>query len=281
MLTLILCAACCAPSPTTDLFDSLQFELRGGVWVPRLNGNASLGSMGTRFNLEQDLLLDSSETTPLVELHARWQRWSGMLSAFTFDTSGAGAFAETTFIEDFAVTAGTRVASNVEIDSGALQLKYALYRPFSDKPLPWSEAAPMAEPEEPCTHCLADLRLGPTFDVRYVDVEQSFEFGGQSVEGDGTWIGVLAGVDLTLDIATAGRVPLIDHFQIQGGAAGGPALGGDGGFMWQARAGVTIGFTPNFGVSLGYRLLELDVENDGFDFEGGLQGLFIGGSLRF
>jgi len=34
-------------------------------------------------------------------------------------------------------------------------------------------------------------------------------------------------------------------------------------------------------VSFGYRLLELDVENDDYKFSGGLQGLFAGLSITF
>jgi len=34
-------------------------------------------------------------------------------------------------------------------------------------------------------------------------------------------------------------------------------------------------------VLIGYRLIELDVENDDYSMDGGLQGLFLAGSFRF
>jgi len=61
----------------------------------------------------------------------------------------------------------------------------------------------------------------------------------------------------------------------------GPALGGDGGFMWHVRAGVNVDITPRLSAMFGYRLLELDVDNDAYTFEAGLQGLFFAGSYRF
>ncbi len=68
---------------------------------------------------------------------------------------------------------------------------------------------------------------------------------------------------------------------IEAGGALGTAFGGDGGGSWQIRAGVTWELTSTAAVYCGFRLLELDVENDGFVFDSGLQGLFVAGVLQF
>ena len=86
---------------------------------------------------------------------------------------------------------------------------------------------------------------------------------------------------LELNYRPEERIPGLALFRIQAAVAGGPAFGGDGGGMWQVRAGITVGFTEMLGVMIGYRLVELNVDNGPYTFNGGLQGLFLAGSLRF
>ena len=44
---------------------------------------------------------------------------------------------------------------------------------------------------------------------------------------------------------------------------------------------MTASITKNFGLMIGYRLVELDVEDGDYKLDGGLQGLFFAGSLQF
>ena len=53
------------------------------------------------------------------------------------------------------------------------------------------------------------------------------------------------------DVSIAG----VDSFQIEVSGAAGPAIGGDGGYIWQVRGGVRAYFTPSFAGYLGYRLV--------------------------
>jgi hypothetical protein len=69
--------------------------------------------------------------------------------------------------------------------------------------------------------------------------------------------------------------------RLEAGGAIGPAFGGDGGYAWSIRGGVTLEVVENVGINFGYRLLELNVEDDDWEFDGGLQGLFLGGTIRF
>ena len=77
------------------------------------------------------------------------------------------------------------------------------------------------------------------------------------------------------DVVSAAR-------DLTAGIGAGPAMGGDGGWAWQVRAGATLEIGGGISVMFGYRLLELDVEDEtDYEFDAGLQGLFIAGSIRF
>ena len=54
-----------------------------------------------------------------------------------------------------------------------------------------------------------------------------------------------------------------------------------GGTMASVQAGLSIDFTPSIGGVFGYRLQELGAEDGDYAFNAGLQGLFIGGEIRF
>ncbi len=270
-----------APAPEINrVSENLHMELRGGAWFPRLHGNVTPGSGATEFNFETDLQLDSSEATPLFELHFRWQDWSAVLSAFSFDTSADATLGVPVALGSV-VPAGTLIHSAIGIDSGALEIKYDFYRPFADRVLPWRDREANVGNVNTAGDYIADLRLGPTAGVRYLDVDQSYEpVGFARVENSATSIAAMGGVDLTLDLRP-GTIPLVERLEVQGGIAGGWAFGDAEGFLWQVRAGLTLFLTPNFGVSAGYRLLELDTEADDFDFQGSMQGFYLGGSVGF
>jgi hypothetical protein len=262
--------------------NEFHLDFRAGAWIPRLDGFSSLGDSGTRFDLGDDLDLDQSETVPNFELIGRWHNWSGLLSGFVFDGDGTALLLSPAEIGAFSAPAGTSVASRVDIASAAFELKYALFRPLSDQTTPWADTDVRTNNVNAAGDYVADLRFGPTLAVRYLDVEQDFDISGiGSVSGDGSWLALMGGIDMTLELRPEGGVPLIQCFELQAGISIGPAFGGDGGFLWQVRAGLTARVTDHFGVTFGYRLLESDVEDDGFDFEGSLQGLFAGVTLGF
>jgi hypothetical protein len=127
----------------------------------------------------------------------------------------------------------------------------------------------------------ASMSVVPTLAARWVGVEQSISSLGASEQADGAWLGVLVGVSMQTIWRPEMDQPIIDSVTFGVAAAIGPALGGDGGFMWQVRTGIHVAITPQFGVEFGYRLVELDVEGDDLDIQAGLQGLFLGGSIRF
>jgi hypothetical protein len=75
--------------------------------------------------------------------------------------------------------------------------------------------------------------------------------------------------------------PVIQRVHLSGTYSFGPAIHGGTGTIWQVRGEMGLNFTPNAGLVFGYRLVELDLEDDDFEVDGGLQGLFIAGRVTF
>jgi hypothetical protein len=257
---------------------SLEFELLAGAWLPRLNGDASEGAGAPDISLEDSLSLDDHEAAPNLELTIRTAEiWEVILSGFAFSTDSSGSFSGSASFGSVVLNDGDAFKADFDITSVAAEVAVALYRPFAD-------GAKRAEGMDNRTadgRYVADLRISPVVGLRYVDVDQKLTASGVSETTGGEWLAVLLGADFTLEYRPEERFPLLDMFGLQASLSVGPAFGGDDGVAWQVRGGLTFQFTEHVGVLIGYRLIELDVENDDYSFEGGLQGLYLAGSIRF
>lgn len=266
-------------SSEAELDGSLNFSLLAGAWIPRFEGNATLGSASmpnaTRFDLASDFALDDMEPTVLPELSIRKREiWEMRFSGFVFSTGAAGTIDRNGSFGELDFAAGDAFRSDLDITSAAGELRIGMLRAYTNTP----EANVTNDGRQK-----VDFRFAPIVGLRYVEVDHRVErLAGNGVEDvGGTWVVPYGGLRFELTYYPDGDLPLIHMLRLEAGAAAGPALGGDHGFAWQVGAGLTCQFTPNLGVMFGYRLLELDVENGAYEFDGGLQGLFLAASLRF
>jgi len=256
---------------------SLEVTLLPGVWLPRMVGTTALGGNPIRVNDEFDL--NANEATPNVELTIRkdeiWDLWFG---AFGFSTDVSAAFhGSTQTFGSLVLNDGDPYTASLDMTSVAIDLSVAVWRPYAD-----GHSRSMGGRNRTWDgHYIADLRFSPQFGMRYIDVDQSVTTAGGTEDTGGEWLAVYAGLMLELNWRPQERIPGLALFQMQGSFAAGPALGGDGGVMWQVRAGLTVQMTEMFGVMFGYRLVELNADNGPYTINGGLQGLFLAGSLRF
>jgi hypothetical protein len=258
---------------------SLEVRLLVGIWLPRLNGDASLGPTGSpELDLSRQLNLDDREPTPSLELTIRKKEiWELIFSGFSFSTEASGTFSGRGTWGSIVLSDGDPFQNSFDMTSVAAEVAVAVWRPYAD-------GAPRAEGTDNRTsdgRYAVDLRFSPTFGMRYLDVTHSLSSGGTTETAGGEWLAVMVGLDAALEYRPDGRVPLLDTFGMQAGVSLGPALGGDGGTAWQVRGGFTVQFTEHVGVLVGYRLVEMSVENDDYSVTGGLQGLFFAGSIRF
>lgn len=264
-----------APVPPPS---SLDVSLLAGAWLPRVGGESSLGVGGSVIAV--DTQLDLSDTEPTLNLELTFRKnqvWDLTFTGFSFSTLGSGNFVGTATFGSLTLNNGDPYVSTFEIKSASAELAYAFYRPYA-------EGSAYAEGIENRTwddQYIADLRFAARFGMRYLDVDQSISSLGTTASGGGEWLAVYVGLDVELDYRPEHEIPFLRLVQLQAGLAVGPALGGDGGFMWQVRGGLAIQFIEQAGIFVGYRLVEMNVEKDTYSFDGGLQGLYLAGSIRF
>jgi len=251
-------------------------RLLAGVWIPRLGGQTHLdgiGGAGNEIDLDIELDLDDIEPTANFELLLAKDVAAIHLSGFSFSTSQSGTFTPRPFgsppqrFGELTLGSGDRYRASVDMDSVAMELQ-----------MNW-----LGHPGQGADRGSNDqawLSIVPTLAGRWTRVQQSIESGGVTEQADEAWFGVLAGAAVDVQWEPGEGLP-VHAVRFQAAGSIGPALGGDGGFMWHVRAGVNVDITPRLSAMFGYRLLELDVDNDAYTFEAGLQGLFFAGSYRF
>jgi hypothetical protein len=123
---------------------------------------------------------------------------------------------------------------------------------------------------------IVDLMLG----ARYWNIDSELRFGGGSgllagrkVKHDESWIDPMVGLK--------GRMPLGNsNFYIQGGAGlGGLGVGSD--LFYEFNGAVGYQWNKAIGTAIGYRLFDVDYEDDGFLYDARQQGWQLGLTWAF
>ena len=260
---------------------AFEVAMTPGVWLPRLGGKARLGPSASaqRIDLADRFGLHGTEATFNLELTVRKQEiWELVLGGFHFSTDSTVSFGGNSAFGSLSLDDGDTVRTSFEISSFSAELHVGMWRPYAGD----RDAPPDPRHLTGDGRLVADLRFMPQFGMRYIDVDQTVEEVGVGVvQTGGEWVAVYGGMGFELQYRPENRLPWLDMLEGEAGFALGPVLGGDGGFMWQVRGGLTLHFTDHFGLMVGYRLVELDVEVDDYELTGGLQGLFFAGEIRF
>jgi hypothetical protein len=227
----------------------VKFTFVPGLWLPRLSGDAKLGGMtfSRSIDLEDELSLRGQESTFRAELGVRVDdRWYLYFNGFDFSVEDDGTFAGVADFGSLPLRPGDTFDARLDMTSVGGEVAYWFGKPGFDD----GETS---------------LRFSPVLGLTYADVDQRVELVGTGTERTGgDWTGVMVG--LRFDIEW--EPPQV-------------TLGGDGGSVWQLRAFANVDFTAHVGFQFGFRLLSLDVENDDYEFDGSLQGLFLAATLRF
>lgn len=279
-------AAMAPPDPRApadlDPAPSLQVSLLAGVWLPRLGGTSESPSGGSEIDLATQFQMEDMEPTLNIELGIRKNEiWELYFSGFSFETDYSGLFRGTGTFGGIALAPGDPFQSSFKLTSVSFELLYTPWRPYADGHWWRNKYVPHLQNRNADGRYTVDLRFSPIFGMRWLDVDQTLDAGGMRVDTGGEWLAAYVGLDMEMDYRPPNPIPGLAMFQVKAGLALGPALGGNGGFMWQVRAGLTVQFTDLLGAMFGYRLVELNVENDEYSLNGGLQGLFIAATLRF
>lgn len=243
----------------------LEFNFMPGVWMPRLSGNSTLGPSSTATELDNrnDLQLNNSEPAFNLDFSVRkHEDWQIKAGGFGYSNDSSGTFNGSANFGGLTLNTGDAFSASFDMSSFNLEVGY------------WFTAV-----EGPgYTH----LMFAPVLGFRYINIDFDLtQAGVGKADTGGDWACPYVGAELELRWDSRDMLKIIDQVQIAGGVAAGPALGGDGGWMGQVHAELTLMFTRNFGVFFGYKLVDLNAENEDFEFNGGLEGLYFGGVLRF
>lgn len=265
-----------APDLSPQASAKFEFDLAAGVLAPRLGGTVRIGPQATsdELTLENDLDLDSTSIAPNIEMMIRKnQQWELSFSGFDFSTDNSGIFsgASSAAIDGLTLDPGDPFEASLEWTSVAVE--------FAFWPNKWNPY------QRGVNGSLVDLRFAFGGGIRHIDIDQRVSIltpPGGTIETGGEWMVPFATLQLEMRYDMPQRVLFFfDAVQIDGKFAFGPALGGDGGGMAQVQAGLTFLFNENLAFTFAYRLIEVAVENDEYEIQGGLQGLFFAGTLRF
>lgn len=232
---------------------SLRFA--PGAFFARMSGDVTFGPSSTpSFTLENTLDLDDLEISFNGELLFRKNRFDVLLTGFEFSTSGTTTLPEAIRFGGLALDTGDRVRGAFDLFSASLEARYAFF------------PAPDADED-------VSFRISPTLGLRYIDLDHALtEIGGARER--------IAASSVTLMGGLAIEIGFRDWLLLEAGAAFGPSLDGDGS-VFQIGATFTFFITPNAGVSIGYRQLDLVLEEGEYEFDGRLAGLVLAASIRF
>lgn len=254
------------PANETDL----HFAFTPGVYLARLGGESRFGDLPAAddISLETDFDLDDRESAPNFELAVtKGSRWQIDASLFDFSTSGSGVLGFSGAFGDVAFAPGDAYTADFDMTSFALSVSYWQWHPIDSAERGGS----------------LDLRIAGGGGIRWLSVDQTLELPGTGVasKGDGEWLIPELLVQLDLNYRLPDSFFLLENFQVLALASIGPAIGGDGGAVVTLRAGMRFWMCECFSLDFGYRLIEAGVESEDYELVGGLQGLFLSGTIRF
>jgi hypothetical protein len=255
-----------------------ELSLLPGVWLPRLDGESSLGSGDVKFADQLDL--DSGESVFNLEMNLRFHdRHELALSGFEFSTESTEDFLGFEQFGSLVLRSGDAVRSTMEIMSVAAEYRAWIWRPTADAP----GEAPSLDNMTGEGRYVGDLRFAPVIAARYAEVDQSIELvdAGAREDVDGGWFGLLVGLGGEFRWRPRSAAAPLEFLQLDAAVGAGPALGGDGGSMVQIRGGFTVQVTPNVGGLVGWRFFAVDAQDGDYDVAASIHGLFFAGSIRY
>ncbi len=261
--------------------EGMHFRITPDVWIPRLEGDLSFG--GSTVDFGDDLSLDSTEATFDGVAEFRFDPWVLSLSGFSFGTDGSATATTPRSFGGLNVATGEQIHSEFDLDSAALEFGATLWRPLADQVFPWSERVRNEDNVAYNGDYRTDLRFTPYVGARWLGLEQSFlnETTGGTSSFDADWLAIYGGLRMELAIQMPKNVPLLQRMVISAGGAFGGVVSGGSGTMTQVRAGLDLFLMHNVALSAGYQLLDLDADEDDYEINGGLQGLWFGLTIWF
>jgi hypothetical protein len=237
--------------------------IRGGAWLPRLGGTVEDG--GGKIDFETNIDLRKKETVPLFEFSLKpTQDIAVSLSFFDFSVTGSGLFQGNETFGSVVFNSGDNWSGSVDMQSVGVEAAWSAWQPY--------EASDVAT-----------LTFAPVAGLRWfgIDTDLTNTTTSLGATHNNTWVSLQLGLEMEFKWDTKETLKWADSIAIESQFLVGALMGNDGGSMWSVQAGLSVDFSPTFGGFFGYRLQELTAEDGTYTFDAGLQGLYIGGEVRF
>lgn len=239
--------------PAPDEGWTVSFEPR--IWAPALLGDIGVGGAAT-FDVE-DIDLDEPEATPAGRFVIRSDRITIEFFAYSFGVDESTAADRAVAIGGSAVAAGGAVDYELRQTGFELTVGYRV----------WDAPIGRNDPAGPS----GDVSIGLDVygGVRGFDIDLDFDTpAGESDELE----------DFHAILGLALRMDLPEGFGMEISVDGG---GGADGSSFDLEAVFDYAFSENVSAQIGYRFLLMDLEEDGFEYETALAGLFGSVAIRF
>ena len=232
-------------------------------WIPRLMGTMSDG--GGNIDFESNINLHDQESTPTVSFSLIPTNDITMsISVYDFSSSGSGTFEGNRSFGSMTMQNGDAYEASMGITS-----------------IGWEAAWDVGKPYE--TSDRASLTFAPIAGLQWYGVNGMLEnvTDAQSVTHNNSWVSMQGGIRVHFNLNTRNSLNLLDSVSLESQFMAGFLFGGDGGTIWSVHAMVALHISPSVSGHFGYRLQELYAEDGAYAFDAGLQGLYLGGALRF
>lgn len=230
------------------------FDLTPYIWGVALSGNVEAGTL-PRIDIDMSFsdILENLDGGLLAAFEARKGRWGLLFDAIYMKLEGSGTASRTG-----PGPIGSTATASADLEVAQTMLAAAVaYRAVEGR-------APL------------DVIGG----LRYAKIEADATIDGSFFAQAGTvarsaekdWVDPYVGVRYLMPIAD--HWTLVSYLDI-----GGFGVGSD--FTWQALVGANVEFSKTFAAKFGYRYLGIDYDKDGFVFDMGISGLYLGLGIRF
>jgi outer membrane protein len=245
---LLICFCLTAAPVLAD--ETLSLKVGYLMMEPKGEFAAEVNGIGTRIDMENDLNFDDSEG---VMAEAALQLGNFRLSAgyLPLGFSGSGALNRQVVFDGQVFDVGTDVASDVDIDLYDIGLTWYLIN-ADDLPV--------------------RLQLGPELAVKVADVEMSLRDQTTGTTERSSGVAPIPTVGLRARVALGDMLGIVGRFGY---------IAYSGNSFLDAEAQIEFSPIPLLGIYAGYRLFNIDVDEDDVFLDLEFAGPFAGAMLRF
>ena len=263
--------------------EDVHLDFTATAWFPRLIGTYSFGPNGTELDVETDTDLHDSELSFNGALDIRFDVWTIRVLGSDFDTSGNGRLDRGARVSGVQLAPGADWSSDYGQWSIATEVDLAIWRPFADRPFPWSEPGTNASNRNAEGDYLLDLRLSGTAGVRYTHVSQSFRSiaEGLDTEVNAGWTALMLGFMIEVEVDTRPIIPWLQRIEIDAGATVSPVIAGGSGYLSGIEANLRAWVTENTALLFGFQLQGTAASSGEYERTGSVMGLLGGLSIQF